>query len=87
MIPIWSIESPAALVPPGLPLVPDAPDPLYLSFNHAVMSLSQDNKGIIPVSCTAHDVAPHWSFTPPKEQSAIVKLSWNLSLSTISNTW
>ena len=28
----------------------------------------QDNKASIPVgSCIAHDVAPHWSFTPPKE--------------------
>ena len=41
------------------------------------MSISLDNKGTIPVSCTAHDVAPHWSPTPPKEQSAIVKLPSN----------
>ena len=28
----------------------------------------QDNKASIPVgSCIAYDVAPHWSFTPPKE--------------------
>ena len=47
----------------------------------------QDNKASIPVgSCTAHDLAPHWSFTPPKEKSAIVKLSWNRSLSRILNT-
>ena len=41
------------------------------------MSISQDNKGTTPGSCTAHDVAPHWSLTPPKEQSAIVKLPSN----------
>lgn len=77
MIPHWYFESPVALVWPGLPLAPDAPDPLYFSFNHSVMSISQDNKGTIPVSCAAHDVAPHWSLIPPKEQSAIVKLLSN----------
>ena len=70
-------ESPVALVWPGLPLAPDKPDPLYFSFNHSVISSSQDNKGTIPVSCGAHAVAPHWSLTPPKEQSAIVKLPLN----------
>ena len=44
MIPNWYFESPVALVWPGLPLAPDAPDPLYFSFNHSVMSISQDNK-------------------------------------------
>jgi len=41
------------------------------------MSILQDNKGTIPVSCAAHDVAPHRLLTPPKEQSAIVKLPLN----------
>ena len=59
LIAIRSFESPASLVSPSLPLAPDAPDPLNLSFNHAVISLSQDNKGIVPVSCTAHDVLLH----------------------------
>ena len=73
MIPNWYFESPVALVWPG-PLFPGAPDPLYFSFNHSVMSFSKDNKGTIPVSCPAHDVAPLYSLTPPKEQTAIVKL-------------
>ena len=73
-MPNWYFESPVALVWPGLPLALDAPYPLYFSFNHSVMSISQDNKGTIPVSCAAHDVALHWLLTPPKEQSAIVKL-------------
>jgi len=77
MIPNWYFESPVALVWSGLPLAPDAPDPLHFSFNHSVMSISQDNKGTIPVSCAAHDVASHWSLTPPKEQSATVKLPSN----------
>ena len=77
MIPNWSFESPVGLVWPGLPLSPDAPDPFYFSFNHSVMSFSKDNKGTSPVSCPAHDVAPHWSLTPPKEQTAIVKLPLN----------
>ena len=49
------------MVWPGLPLAQDTPNPLYFSFNHSVMSISLDNKGTIPVSCAAHDVAPHWS--------------------------
>ena len=77
MIPNWYFESPVALVWPGLPLAPHAPDPLYFSFNHSVMSFSQDNKGAIPDLCPAHDVAPHWSLTPPKGQTAIVKLPLN----------
>ena len=77
MIPNRYFESPVRLVWPGLPLLPDAPDPLYFFFNHSVISFSQDNKGTIPVSCGAHAVAPHWSLTPPKEQSAIVKLPLN----------
>ena len=65
MISNWYFESPVALVWPGLPLGPDTPDPLYFSFNHSVMSNSQDNKlGAIPVSCAALDVAPNWSLTP-----------------------
>ena len=77
MIPNRYFASPAALVWPGLPLAPDAPDPLYFSFNHSFISFSQDNKGTIPVSCGAHAVAPHWLLTLPKEQSAIVKLPLN----------
>ena len=77
MIPNRYFDSPVGLVWPGHPLAPDAPDPLYVSFNHSVISFSQDNKGTIPVSCGAHAVAPHWSLTPPKEQSAIVKLPLN----------
>ena len=47
----------------------------------------QDNKASILVgSCPAHDVAPHWSFTPPKELSAIVNYPENRSLSRILNT-
>ena len=42
----------------------------HYTLNHAVMSLSQGNKGVTPVSCAAHEVAPHGSFTPPNEQSA-----------------
>ena len=39
----WHFELPVlvALVSPGLPLAPDAPDPLNLCFNQAAMSLSQ----------------------------------------------
>ena len=76
MTPNRYFESPVALVWPGLPLVPDAPDPFYFSFNYSVISFSQDNKGTIAVSC-ADDVAPQKSLTPPKEQSAIVKLPLN----------
>ena len=49
----------------------------------------QDNKASIPVgSCPAHDVAPHWSFTPPKELSAIVKLSWKqITFWNFEHTW
>ena len=65
----WYFESPVALW---------YDHPLYFSFNDSVMSISQDNKlRTIPVSCAAHDVAPNWSLTPPKEQSAIVKLPSN----------
>ena len=38
------------------------------------MSILQDNKGTIPVSCAAHGVA---LLTLPKEQGAIVKLPSN----------
>ena len=54
MIPNWYFESPVALVWPGHPLAPDAPDPLYFSFNHSVMSISLGNKlETILVSCSA----------------------------------
>ena len=57
MIANWSFESPQSLVSPGLPLALDTPEPffMYLSFNHALISLSEDNKGSIPASSTAHD--------------------------------
>lgn len=61
MIPYWYFESPVALVWPGLPLALDAPDPLYFSFNHSGISIPQDYKEIIPVSCADNEMAPRWS--------------------------
>ena len=88
MIPNWYFESPVALASPVLPLLPRTPlNPSTCALTMQSWHYRKTTKDrSIPVSCTANDVTLHWSFTPPKEQSAIEKFSWNRSLSRIPNT-
>ena len=49
------------LVAPGRPLIPDAPEPLYLSLSHSLRSTVQLSNGTNVLSCRAHSTAPHES--------------------------
>ena len=46
------------LVAPGWPLIPDAPEPLYLSLSHSLRSTVQLSNGTNVLSCGAHSTAP-----------------------------
>ena len=49
------------LVAPGQPLIPDTPEPLYLSFSHSLRSTVQLSNGTNVFSCGAHSTALHGS--------------------------
>ena len=55
----------------GRPLLPEAPEPPYLSLSHELKSHWQLSRGIMELSCAAHCTAPQGSLSPPKEKSAI----------------
>ena len=77
------------MVLPGLPLALNTLEPFYLPFNHAVMSISKTTKDafvFLAQPKTWHRT-DHLPPPPPKDQSAIAKLPWHISLSRISNTW
>lgn len=55
----------------GHPLLPEVPEPLYLSLRHKLISRWQLNNGVMELSWAACSTAPQWSPYPPNEQSAI----------------
>ena len=72
----------------GRPLLPEAPEPLYLSLSHKLISALQLSNGTMELSCFAHSIAPHGlsSPGPPKEQNAIPFLSFPQDLSFPTST-
>ena len=55
----------------GWPLMPNAPEPLYLFFSHGPMSDVQDIREMMASSCSAHFTAPQGSELLPNEQYVI----------------